>query len=55
MTWFTLVDTTDEKEGLTGYIKCNIDVLGPDDKPHVNEKITEDSTSQTVVSSKIRQ
>lgn len=34
---------------------ANIDVLGPDDRPHVNEKITEDSTNQTVASAKIRQ
>jgi hypothetical protein len=55
MTWFTLVDPTDVKEGCMGYVKMNIDVLGPDDKPHINEKITEDSTSQTVVSDKIKQ
>jgi Ca2+-dependent lipid-binding protein len=55
MTWFTLADSGDAKQGVQGYVKANIDVLGPNDKPHVNEKITEDSTSQTVVSSKLKQ
>jgi Ca2+-dependent lipid-binding protein len=54
-TWFTLVDPEDKKEGLMGYILMNIDVLGPGDRLHVNEKITEDSVSQTVVSRKIPQ
>lgn len=52
-TWFTLVDPEDKKEGLMGYVMCNIDVLGPGDRLHINEKITEDSVSQTVVSNKI--
>ena len=55
MTWFALADPEDLREGCQGYVKANIDVLGPDDKPHVNEKITEDSVAQTVVSNKIRQ
>ena len=55
MTWFTLFDPAKGKEGAVGYLKCNIDVLGPGDKPHINEKITEDSTNQTVISPKINQ
>lgn len=34
---------------------ANIEVLGPGDEPRVIEKITEDSTNQTVVSAKIKQ
>lgn len=55
MTWFTLTDPKDSGQGVQGYIKANIDVLGPHDKPFINEKITEDSTSQTVVSTKLKQ
>lgn len=55
MTWFTLFDPSNVKEGAVGYLQCNIDVLGPGDKPHINEKITEDSTKQTVISPKIKQ
>jgi Ca2+-dependent lipid-binding protein len=54
-TWFTLVDPEDKKEGIMGYVLLSIDVLGPNDKPYVREKITEDSTTQTVVSKKIQQ
>ena len=39
---------------MIGYVLANIEVLGPGDEPHVVEKITEDSTNQTVVSSKIK-
>ena len=55
MTWFTLADPLDVREGVQGYVKANIDVIGPGDRPHVNEKITEDSVAQTVVSNKIQQ
>lgn len=34
---------------------ANIEVLGPGDEPRIIEKITEDSTNQTVVSAKIKQ
>jgi Ca2+-dependent lipid-binding protein len=54
-TWFTLVDADDKKEGCMGYVMLSIDVLGPSDKPHVREKITEDSVTQTVISKKIPQ
>lgn len=54
MTWFTLTDPEDVREGCMGFVLMNIDVLGPDDKPVVREKITEDSVNQTVISKKIR-
>lgn len=40
-TWLTLTDPTDEREGIMGYILCNITVLGPKDEPVVHDATTE--------------
>lgn len=41
-TWFTLFDFEEEVEGCIGYVKANIEVLGPDDEPTIVESITDD-------------
>ena len=35
--WVALTDTTDETEGIQGYLKLSINVLGPGDKPPVHD------------------
>ena len=35
--WLTLTDPTDEREGIMGFLKCNIAMLGPNDEPVVHD------------------
>lgn len=37
MTWLTLTDPEDEVDGVMGYLKVNIVVLGPEDEPPVHD------------------
>lgn len=54
-TWFTLFDFNEKLEGCMGYIKADIEVLGPDDEPTIMESITDDPTAEkTIISSKIK-
>ena len=52
-TWLTLTDPLDEREGIMGYILCNITVLGPKDEPFIhdatNEKKNQQSKDRTLV------
>ena len=36
--WVALSDTTDKTEGVKGYLKVTVNVLGPDDKPPVHNE-----------------
>lgn len=40
--WVALTDITDEREGIQGYLKLSIVVLGPDDEQKVHTKDEED-------------
>ena len=40
MTWLTLTDPTDEREGIMGFLKVSISVLGPNDEPPVHDVTT---------------
>jgi len=35
--WLTLVDPTDEREGIMGYLKVSISLCGPGDEPVVHD------------------
>lgn len=36
MTWLTLTDPEDKIEGVTGYLRVSIVILGPEDEPPVH-------------------
>jgi C2 domain len=40
--WVALTDVTDEREGIQGYLKLSIVVLGPDDEQHTHSAEEED-------------
>ena len=39
--WVALVDTTDATEGIKGYMKITINVLGPQDRPKIHDETKE--------------
>lgn len=51
-TWFTLYNV--ESTGCMGFVKANIEVLGPHDEPYIPDDDEDESAEKTVISPKIR-
>ena len=57
--WLTLTDPTDEREGIMGYLKVSLEVLGPNDEPNIHDVTTDKDPNLTkeksFFSSKVKQ
>ena len=51
-TWFTLYNV--DSNGCMGFVKANIDVIGPNDELFLDDDDDDDSSERTVISPKIR-
>jgi hypothetical protein len=47
--WAALTDVTDEHEGIQGYVKCSVVVLGPDDEQYTHTAAEEDDEESSMM------